>query len=285
MLREDLSAHKLRKFLTADKKEFVAIRAAFDMFDTDKSGSIDAREFQSLCFEIGEVLSKRQVANAVQAIDRDGSGAIEFDEFAMWWVTADHSGGESGSLSASKMARLKAALRRRRWRRQAKEKLYLKMRSARLAGKHYSQRRRAAREAKREKLAKARARRERLAAMRRGEFGFSAAAARAAGPSAYEAQAGDAGRLARREKPWDGIPGGAVGRVIFSPYWATRWEIKKRMRARQLQKERKEVSWSKIHSRCLLVCFSLCLITISLTCTRAFHVVLSLFIPQGCRGG
>ena len=65
MLREDLSAHKLRKFLTADKKEFVAIRAAFDMFDTDKSGSIDAREFQSLCFEIGEVLSKRQVANAV----------------------------------------------------------------------------------------------------------------------------------------------------------------------------------------------------------------------------
>ena len=91
----------------------------------------------------------------------------------MWWVTADHSGGESGSLSASKMARLKAALRRRRWRRQAKEKLYLKMRSARLAGKHYSQRRRAAREAKREKLAKARARRERLAAMRRGEFGFS----------------------------------------------------------------------------------------------------------------
>jgi Ca2+-binding EF-hand superfamily protein len=244
MLREDLSAHEFRRFLTADKKEFIAIRAAFDMFDADQSGSIDAREFQSLCFEIGEVLNKRQVAAAVQAIDRDGSGAIEFDEFAMWWVTSDHGSGESGSLSASKMARLKAALARRRWRRQAKEKLYIKMRSARLAGKHYSQRRQAAREAKREKMAKVRARRERLAAMRRGEFGFAAAAAQAAGPSAFDAQAGDVGRLARREKPWDGIPGGAVGRVIFSPYWATRWEIKKRMRARQLQKERKEVSLS-----------------------------------------
>ena len=97
-------------------------------------------------------------------------------------------------------------------------------------------------ELKREKLAKARERRERLAAMRRGEFGFAAAATKAAGTSAFEAQAGDAGRLARREKPWDGIPGGAVGRVLLSPYWATRWEIKKRMRARQLQKERKEVS-------------------------------------------
>ena len=34
-LTEDLLSHKFRRFLTVDKKEFVAIRAAFDVFDAD----------------------------------------------------------------------------------------------------------------------------------------------------------------------------------------------------------------------------------------------------------
>jgi Ca2+-binding EF-hand superfamily protein len=92
MLQSDLSSHQFRKFLTCDKKEFVAIRAAFDVFDTDQSGSIDVKEFQSLCFDIGEIMSKRQVQLAIAAIDRDHSGEIDFDEFAMWWVTSDHGG-------------------------------------------------------------------------------------------------------------------------------------------------------------------------------------------------
>ena len=44
----------------------------------------------------------------------------------------------------------------------------------------------------------------------------------------------------KREKPWDGIPGGQVGRVLLAPYWAPRWEIKKRLRARALKKKRLE---------------------------------------------
>ena len=79
-------------------------------------------------------------------------------------------------MSASKIKRLKAALGRRRWRRQTKEKLYMKMRTARLAGKQYAQRRKEAKEAKKKKLEEAKIRRERLEAMRRGEFGFAAAA-------------------------------------------------------------------------------------------------------------
>jgi hypothetical protein len=77
-------------------------------------------------------MSKKQAKTAIAAIDRDGSGAIEFDEFAMWWVTTDHGGGDS---SSSKMASLKRALQRRKWRRETKDKLYIKMRAARLAGK------------------------------------------------------------------------------------------------------------------------------------------------------
>jgi hypothetical protein len=179
-LFEDLEGHKNRRYLTADKKEFIAIQGAFDVFDADGSGSIDAKEFQSLCFEIGEVMSTSQVRTAINAIDRDGSGQIEFDEFAMWWVTTDHSGG-GGGMSASKTRRLKAALQRRRWKRQAKEKLYMKMRNARLAGKQYAQRRRDAKEAKRKRLVAAKIRRERLAAMRKGEFGFAATATASSG--------------------------------------------------------------------------------------------------------
>ena len=179
-LFEDLEGHKNRRYLTADKKEFIAIQGAFDVFDADGSGSIDAKEFQSLCFEIGEVMSTSQVRTAIKAIDRDGSGQIEFDEFAMWWVTTDHSGG-GGGMSASKTRRLKAALQRRRWKRQAKEKLYMKMRNARLAGKQYAQRRRDAKEAKRKRLVAAKIRRERLAAMRKGEFGFAATATASSG--------------------------------------------------------------------------------------------------------
>jgi len=276
-LFEDLEGHKNRRYLTADKKEFIAIQGAFDVFDADGSGSIDAKEFQSLCFEIGEVMSTSQVRTAIKAIDRDGSGQIEFDEFAMWWVTTDHAGG-GGGMSASKTRRLKAALQRRRWKRQAKEKLYMKMRNARLAGKQYAQRRRDAKEAKRKRLVAAKIRRERLAAMRKGEFGFAATATASsgtfwgvvlwgewlwvkvvgvdrccsffnrlvcvlllcAGPSKYDATAGGGDKLMKREKPWDGIPGGQVGRVLLAPYWAPRWEIKKRLRARALKKKRLE---------------------------------------------
>ena len=69
-LTEDLLSHKFRRFLTVDKKEFVAIRAAFDVFDADASGSIDSNEFQSLCFEIGEVSKskKRRRSNVVVII-------------------------------------------------------------------------------------------------------------------------------------------------------------------------------------------------------------------------
>jgi hypothetical protein len=61
-----------------------------------------------------------------------------------------------------------------------------------------------------------------------------------AGPSKYDATAGGGDKLMKREKPWDGIPGGQVGRVLLAPYWAPRWEIKKRLRARALKKKRLE---------------------------------------------
>jgi len=57
----------------------------FKKFDTDKSGAIDAGEFQGLCFGLGYALSPSEVAMAVKTLDTDGSGQIDEKEFVDWW--------------------------------------------------------------------------------------------------------------------------------------------------------------------------------------------------------
>jgi hypothetical protein len=61
------------------------LRSDFDQFDTDNNGTIDKAEFASLLEFLGEGFSKEQTQLAFQAIDSDGSGQIEFDEFRQWW--------------------------------------------------------------------------------------------------------------------------------------------------------------------------------------------------------
>ena len=152
MLHEDMAARKIRGYLTADARELAEIRAAFQVFDADGSGTIDAKEFQNLCFEIGEVMDKSQVIAAIREIDIDRSGAIDFHEFSLWWLNSSH-----GELSAHgrKLRMLKMRLKFRRDWREGKEKMYLKMRAARLQGKMAAQRYRERREAKRIRLEQA----------------------------------------------------------------------------------------------------------------------------------
>ena len=49
----DRASQRVRSFLVADAARFDEIRDAFDVFDHG-DGSIDASEFQRLCFEIGK---------------------------------------------------------------------------------------------------------------------------------------------------------------------------------------------------------------------------------------
>ena len=56
----------------------------------DNSGAIDADEFRLLCEALGYVFESRDaVEKAVQMIDEDKSGEIEWEEFAAWWQSED----------------------------------------------------------------------------------------------------------------------------------------------------------------------------------------------------
>jgi hypothetical protein len=57
------------------------LREAFDLFDTDGSGTIDTKELQVALRALGFDSKKEKVRKMIADIDLDGSGTIDFDEF------------------------------------------------------------------------------------------------------------------------------------------------------------------------------------------------------------
>eukprot|EP00360_Condylostoma_magnum_P001515 CAMPEP_0168315720 /NCGR_PEP_ID=MMETSP0210-20121227/12478_1 /TAXON_ID=40633 /ORGANISM="Condylostoma magnum, Strain COL2" /LENGTH=106 /DNA_ID=CAMNT_0008291069 /DNA_START=9 /DNA_END=326 /DNA_ORIENTATION=+ len=68
-----------RTELTEEQKQ--EIKEAFDLFDTDGSGSIDARELKVAMRALGFEPRKEEVRRMIAEVDKDGSGTIEFPEF------------------------------------------------------------------------------------------------------------------------------------------------------------------------------------------------------------
>eukprot|EP01007_Sphenomonas_quadrangularis_P000421 NODE_1265_length_935_cov_609.268623_g1048_i0.p2 GENE.NODE_1265_length_935_cov_609.268623_g1048_i0~~NODE_1265_length_935_cov_609.268623_g1048_i0.p2 ORF type:complete len:185 (-),score=40.78 NODE_1265_length_935_cov_609.268623_g1048_i0:294-848(-) len=60
------------------KKE---IKQAFDLFDTDGTGRIDAKEIKVALRALGFEPRKEEMKRIVAEADKDGSGAIDFNEF------------------------------------------------------------------------------------------------------------------------------------------------------------------------------------------------------------
>merc|ERR1712144_181182 len=56
------------------------VKEAFDLFDTDGSGSIDAKELKVAMRALG-FEPKEEIQKMIQDVDDDGSGTIEFPEF------------------------------------------------------------------------------------------------------------------------------------------------------------------------------------------------------------
>mmetsp|Transcript_7973 Transcript_7973/g.27073 ORF Transcript_7973/g.27073 Transcript_7973/m.27073 type:complete len:170 (+) Transcript_7973:45-554(+) len=65
--------------LTEEQKQ--EIREAFDLFDTDGSGTIDAKELKVAMRALGFEPKKEEIKKMISDIDKDGSGTIDFDEF------------------------------------------------------------------------------------------------------------------------------------------------------------------------------------------------------------
>merc|ERR1719229_1907489 len=71
--------------LTEEQKQ--EIREAFDLFDTDGSGSIDAKELKVAMRALGFEPKKEEIKKMISDIDKDGSGTIDFSEFLEMMTT------------------------------------------------------------------------------------------------------------------------------------------------------------------------------------------------------
>ena len=71
-------AEKKQKFTEEQIEE---IREAFNLFDTDGSGSIDYKELKAAMRALGFETKKDEMQRIIEEIDADGSGEIEFPEF------------------------------------------------------------------------------------------------------------------------------------------------------------------------------------------------------------
>merc|ERR1712087_596055 len=63
------------------EEQIEEIREAFNLFDTDHSGSIDYRELKAAMHALGFDVKKDELKKMITDIDADGSGQIEFPEF------------------------------------------------------------------------------------------------------------------------------------------------------------------------------------------------------------
>jgi calmodulin len=68
------------KLTDAQLDEF---REAFNMFDKDGGGSIDASELRDLMISVGQNCTEMELKEMVKAADADGTGDIDFLEFAV----------------------------------------------------------------------------------------------------------------------------------------------------------------------------------------------------------
>jgi hypothetical protein len=64
------------------EEEVEEIREAFNLFDTDGSGTIDPKELKSAMQSLGFEAKNATIYQMISDIDKDGSGAIDFDECA-----------------------------------------------------------------------------------------------------------------------------------------------------------------------------------------------------------
>mmetsp|Transcript_26832 Transcript_26832/g.77585 ORF Transcript_26832/g.77585 Transcript_26832/m.77585 type:complete len:763 (+) Transcript_26832:113-2401(+) len=63
------------------------MKLEFDKLDQDQSGYIDASELKLLLERLGDDISEEDLQAAFKNLDADGSGEIEFFEFAEWFTT------------------------------------------------------------------------------------------------------------------------------------------------------------------------------------------------------
>jgi FKBP-type peptidyl-prolyl cis-trans isomerase/Ca2+-binding EF-hand superfamily protein len=69
------------KYLGYTEQDLALAREQFAHYDTDSSGAINAAELHKLFTNLGEQLTLNNVRELIKAVDTDGNGEVDFDEF------------------------------------------------------------------------------------------------------------------------------------------------------------------------------------------------------------
>ena len=72
-------ARKGKNALTEEQRQ--EIKEAFDLFDTDGTGKIDAKELKVAMRALGFEPKREEIRRIINEIDRSGTGVIEYQEF------------------------------------------------------------------------------------------------------------------------------------------------------------------------------------------------------------
>ncbi len=70
-----------RKRKDLSEEQIEVFKQAFDLFDADGSGVIDANELKEAMRALGFEVTKKQDDEMIEEVDQDGSGTIDLDEF------------------------------------------------------------------------------------------------------------------------------------------------------------------------------------------------------------
>ena len=74
-----LGRPKKRTELTEEQRQ--EIKEAFDLFDTDGSGSIDAKELKVAMRALGFEPKKEEIKKMISDLDTEGNGVIDYNDF------------------------------------------------------------------------------------------------------------------------------------------------------------------------------------------------------------
>jgi len=66
------------------QEEHENLKAAFNVFDTDKNGRIDLQELKHLLKTLGEEVNDEELAEMMAVADLDNNGTIDFEEFKIF---------------------------------------------------------------------------------------------------------------------------------------------------------------------------------------------------------
>merc|ERR1719245_876111 len=81
MLKARRKSNKSKNRIELTEEQKQEIKEAFDLFDTDGSGTIDSKELKVAMRALGFEPKKEEIRKMIDDIDKDGSGAIDFNEF------------------------------------------------------------------------------------------------------------------------------------------------------------------------------------------------------------